>query len=252
MQDIKKWFQKAGVPVVVEKDPISSNSLSVNNTDIFQMSIDIKGKKNRKEYFRMFLGNEENDIRVIDADPKHQQVILSVHEPYREYIVRVWNFKERKFKEELQSTPDFLRKYLMGMDESHLFISELPTNFGPINSVKDAHKALKPNLVVKKEKKTSRIKRQGEWFFIPASSEELNLIEENNNFIEKKAPIDRNGGNLHIADKILNIRNDIFVTGKICHVEHHTLKLHGWFRVIRNVEVRGTPAGNRRIYNWVD
>ncbi len=258
MQDIKRWFDKARVPIKIEKEPLSDIAMSVNNADIFQMTIDTRGKKNKHEFFRIYYGHPKNDIRVIDADSRNQQVILLVNEPERKYTVRFWDRNEQDWKYYKQKSPGFLRKYLMGMDESHLFIAELPNNLGSINKIKDAHKILKPEDVLEKEKNTNRIKRQGEWFFIPATREEIQIIEENANLIEKKMPIGINFwrfGNSHTADLLINIKEKQFVTGKIAHVEHKTLKLHGWFKVARNNEARTSAISGNQIYNgvkWVD
>lgn len=254
MQDLELWFSKAGLPLKVEKKPLSSISFSVNNQDVFQMSIDTKGKKRKKEYFRIFPGHSNNDVRVIDTDSGKQQVILLVKEPEREYTVRNWDRTKRDWVYEKQKTPGFLRKYLMGMDECHLFIAELPRNLDPINKIKDAHKALKPNDVIEKEKDTSRIKRQGEWFFIPATKDELKDINENLNLIERKRPLGENewrSRNSHIADLLLTIRAGQFVKGKISHIEHKTLKLHGWFKVVKNNEARTSFISGRAVFNGV-
>ena len=258
MQDLKKWFNKARVPIKIENEPLSSIAMSVNNADIFQMTIDTRGKKNKHEFFRIYYGHPENDIRVIDTDSKNQQVILLVNEPERKYTVRFWDRNEQEWKLDKQKSPGFLRKYLMGMDESHLFIAELPNNLGAVNKIKDAHKVLKPIGVLMKQKDINRIKRQGEWFFIPATKDEIILIEENSNLIEKKMPLGINswkGGNSHIADQLINIRDTQFATGKISHIEHKTLKLHGWFKVVRNNEARTPSVSGNQIYNgvkWVD
>ncbi|MBN1801571.1 MAG: hypothetical protein JW891_08710 [Candidatus Lokiarchaeota archaeon] len=260
MQDIKLWFQKAMVPLKIERDPLTTHRFGVNNRDVFQMSIDTRGKKKKSEYFRIYRGHEENDIRVIDANFKHQQVILMVKEPSRDYKVTVWNPTERKYDEVTQTTPDVLRKYLMGMDESHLFIAELPSDLGPINKVNDAHRILKPKSVAKREKNTNRIKRQGEWFFLPASTKELEEIEKEMNgdvdVIFKKQRIGKDSiGNSHIADELINTPRKQFVRGKICHIEHKTIKLHGWHLVEQNTEGRIQQAGSQSIshvYKWVD
>jgi len=256
MQDLKKWFDKAKVPAKIEKKPLSSITRSVNNQDIFQMTINTRGKKNKREYFRIYHGHLENDIRVVDTDSENQQVILHVNEPGREYTVRTWNHKNADWVYHTQKSPNFLRKYLMGMDDSHLFIAELPNNLGPINKIKDAHKILKPNDVLEKEKKNNKIKRQGEWFFIPATPKEIELIEENSNLIEKKIPLGNNtliwrSRNSHVASQLINIRENQFVSGKISHVEHKTLKLQGWFKVMRNNEARSTAISGANIYNGV-
>lgn len=237
-QNLELWFAKAKLPVKIEKDPLIKNWEGVNV--IFQMDVDRRGKKKNKEYFRIYPGDKENEVRVLDSDPNHQQVILFVHEPKREFKVRVYNYSKRKYEWQNRKTPDFIRKYLLGMDECHLFISELDESEGPINQVKEAHRALKPQIVRKNEKNISSIKRQGEWFFIPATKEELNKIGENYVRIEKKTRIGKRGGNPHIADQYLALDIGVFVKGKICHPEHHTIKLHGWYRVEGNREARTT------------
>ena len=242
MQDLKKWFAKAKLLLRLEKSPL----ISFGNPDIFQLSIAIKGSKNKREIFRLYPGHEENEVRVIDADPNNQQLILLVNEPSREFVTEEWNFTTKKVEKVTHRTPGFLRKYLLGMDETHLFITELPQE-GAINKVKEAHKILKPEYVIKSEKDTKRIKRQGEWFFIPVTPKEQMLIEDNQNFIEKKKPIE-DRANPHIAEQLLNIKDEIYVKGKIKHVEHRTLKLNGWFRVLRNTEVRSRT----RIFGWID
>jgi hypothetical protein len=254
MQDLKRWFNKAKVPVKIEKEPLKSIRLSVNNQDIFRMNIDTRGKKHKREYFRIYYGHPENDIRVIDTDSKNQQLILLVNEPERKYTVRIWEPKKSVWLSQTQKSPNFLRKYLIGMDESHLFIAELPNNLGPINKIKDAHNVLKPNNVLEKEKKTNRIKRQGEWFFIPTTQKEIELIEDNSNLIEKKMPLRSNvriSRNSHIADQLINIGEEQFVSGKISHIEHKTLKLQGWFKVVLNNEVRTSATSRNQIYNGV-
>ena len=202
----------------------------------------------------MFSGHKDNEVRVIDTDSVKQQVVLLVNEPEREYSVRIWDRNKRDWAYEKQKSPGFLRKYLMGMDESHLFIAELPRNLGPINKIKDAHKALKPNDVIDKERGTNRIKRQGEWFFIPATKEELKEINKNINLVEKKQPLGESkwkSANSHIADLLLTILTGQFAKGKVSHRDHKTLKLHGWFKVVKNNEARTSFISGRSIFNGV-
>jgi hypothetical protein len=254
MQDLELWFIKAGLPIKVEKDPLNVSRFSVNNQDIFQMTIDTKGKKHPKEYFRVFPGHKDNDVRVIDTDSGKQQLILLVNEPKREYSVRSWDRNKGDWVYEKQKSPGFLRKYLMGMDESHLFIAQLPRNVGPINKIKDAHKALKPNDMIEKKIDSNRIKRQGEWFFIPTTREEFKKINENLNLIEKKMPLGeskRKARNSHIADLVLTIQDGQFAKGKISHRDHKTIKLHGWFKVQKNNEARTSSISGQAIYNGV-
>jgi len=254
MQDLELWFEKAGVPVKVEHEPLNSVNLSVNNQDIFQMNISTRGKKHKREYFRIFHGHEENDVRVVHADSNKQQVILLVSEPEREYTVRTWDREENDWVYENQKAPGYLRKYLCGYDETHLFIAELPNDLGPINKVVDAHKVLKPKIVAKKEKKIGKIKRQGEWFFIPINTVEQERINKISSLYWKNERIGPPGGNPHIAEKLFEIDEEIFVSGKITHIEHKTLRLYGWFKAVKNMEFRGSSPASQ-IYNgvkWID
>ncbi|MFX1237866.1 MAG: hypothetical protein ACFFAS_05175 [Promethearchaeota archaeon] len=260
MQEIKNWFRKARLSIKITKDPIGTR-----NRDVFQMSIATIGKKRKRETFRMFLGHEENDVRVIDANSKYQQVILLVKEPARDFQVRVYDSKIRKFVLETRTSPEGIRKFLMGMDESHLFIATLPDDLGAINKVKDAHRILKPEIVLKEEKNTNRIKRQGEWFFIPASTKELEEIKkemekEINTYLKKAGVgsmrlIKDKPGRAHIADEIIKIPNGKFVRGKISHRDHKTIKLHGWHMVSRNTEGKIKQTSTRiatYVVGWVD
>ena len=254
MQDLKRWFDKARIPVRIERRPINSMAMILNNQDIFQMIIDTRGKKKRREIFRIYHGHQNNEVRVVDIDSKLQQAILQVKEPERAYSVKTWNRVEKEWQYQTQRTPSYIRNYLMGMDESHLFIAELPKKSGSINKVKEAHKALKPKIVIISEKKLNKIERQGEWFFIPVTSEELELIEENHQFIEKKMPLginSRRARNAHVADELVNIEDILYVRGKISHIEHKTLKLHGWFKVMRNNEARVSAIHAMKIYDGV-
>jgi len=61
---------------------------AVNNQDIFQMSIDTRGKKRKRDYFKIYPGHQNNEVRVIDADSEKQQFLLLVNEPEREYTTR--------------------------------------------------------------------------------------------------------------------------------------------------------------------
>jgi hypothetical protein len=253
MQDLKRWLDKARIPVKIEHRPINSMVMILNSQDIFQMTINTHGKKKRREYFRIYHGHLNNDVKVVDIDSKLRQAILQVNEPEREYSVKTWNREEKEWQYQAQRTPNYLRNYLMGMDETHLFIAELPNNLGPINKIKDAHDLLKPNQISENGKGISRIKRQGEWFFIPVTLEENGLIEENSSLIKKKMPLrtDKKFPNSHIADELINIEDNLYVRGKISHNEHKTLKLHGWFKVMRNNEVRTSAMPRMSIYDGV-
>lgn len=140
----------------------------------------------------------------------------------------------------------------MGKDETHYFIAQLPNNVGIINKVGDAHRILKPKPVQVMEKNKYRIKRQGEWFFLPASNREMEKIEKNKNFIEYNIPLGSRwlSRRSHIADQYLENIGEVFVKGKIKHMDHKTLKLHGWFKVLLNAEARSTQGYSPNVIWW--
>ena len=247
MQDIAKYFAKAGVELTLSNKPIINSRLNNGTTDkIFQMTID-SGKKER---FRIFKG-VDNDVRVLDYDKKKNQVLLFVKEPKRTFTTVEYDRTSHKNIETTRTTPDFIRRYLMGKDETHLFISELPDGQGKINDISDAHRSLRPFEVKdRKKRKSVKIKRQGEWFFIEATPSELIDINANIKFVEqrKSLPIEQ-GGNAHIVEYLLKIDEVIFIKGKVRHADHHTQEFLTWQRVFKNTEKRDN---NARFGRWVD
>lgn len=59
MQDLRKWFDKAKIPAKIEKDPLNTIGLSINNQDIFQMTIDTRGKKTKKNTLESIMDTEK-------------------------------------------------------------------------------------------------------------------------------------------------------------------------------------------------
>lgn len=248
MQDIAKYFLKARLPVALTDRPIGN--MRDNNADkVFQMTIDA-GKPER---FRIFRGIG-NDVRVLDYDKGKEQVLLFVKEPKRRFIEVRFDADKRRDVEIERETPDYIRRYLLGMDERHLFISELPDRQGKINTIEDAHRVLKPH-EVKDAKKCESLKahRQGEWFFRKATQSELSSIEEHLETYGKLSLIQTNSAiaraeKPHIAEQLLRIDDATFVRGKVCHSDHKTLKFISWHRVFRNAE-KLDPRGVR---GWID
>jgi hypothetical protein len=248
MQNITKYFTKAKLPLTVTNRPIGN--LRDNADKIFQMTID-PGKTER---FRIFKG-QGNDVRVLDVDSKKEQVLLFVKEPKRIFKEVRYDPKLHKDVETTSETPDYIRRYLMGMDERRLFISELPDRQGKINTVEDAHRILKPYEVKdRKKRKKIKILRQGEWFFTEASPAELLLINESLKLVESKQPIVLSSTirsrKPHIAEQILKIDDKVFVKGRIRHEDHKTKEFFVWHRVFMNTEKIDNPAS--RVSNWID
>jgi hypothetical protein len=160
-------------------------------------------------------------------------------------------------------------RMLVGFDEREYFIAGIPES-SPITTVKDAKAALKPDSVRSAEKH-GRIRRQGEWFFIPASGvvikDELVLHHEPLSRGRGSKPhmcqdLYREGGELvyvsrgarliltspeceRLNDKereanqpwTTNVRDPlVFVRGTVKHSDHGTLNLRDWHRVEMNTE----------------
>lgn len=211
------------------------------NENAFFMTVQrFKVRKNEKkpEIILLCPGASTNDVNVIDGNCQLRQVVLRVWEPQRIFWDQRFNSTTGKMEMIQRVTPDIIRFYLVGMDQCHLFIAQLPR---AVSSVKRAHSALKPE-IVKNRGTSARIKRQGEWFFIPASKIELKLI---NKAIKTQSVTVRSSTmQRHVVSMMVNVANITFVSGEITHPEHLTLKLHGWYRVARNTEIGSA--------NWVD
>lgn len=244
--NIKSKFEKANLPVRFPKNPPNSGLLR-NNQDIVQLAIQGTDSDGTQEYFELYRGAEENQVFVVNLNKKHEELILRVHEPEREYQERVWENGISHIKTRV--TPSEARTYLLGRDETHLFLSRVSNN---VHTVEQAHRSLKPSIVRERQQETNRIKRQGEWFFIPTTSSEVEMIKYHLRnvtkvVIRKWEPLS-SSGTPHIAEKLVRIEGNTYVTGKIRHAEHHTIEFHGWFLAVSN----GGGRTSSRRSNWVD
>lgn len=238
-QKIIPYFQKADLPIIVTDKPFARG----RDTDkIFQMTIE--GKK--PETFKVFKG-VGTEVRVVDVDQYHRQVLLFVKEPKRTFTeIQRKNGKDVEVSRETSSE---IKRYLAGMDERHLFISELPKAKGKINTVDDAHKLLKPKEVAKNGKKPVR---QGEWFFVDITPEESLLIKEKAHAALYDTALPTRG-KPHTCDQYLKITDPLrgeltFIIGRVTHADHKTLEFNTWQRVYRNTE----PINPRGVHGWID
>lgn len=278
-------FADAGLTLVLSERPIIG-SLRVGGSDIVQFDIQRAG---RKEWFRAYPGAVSNRVEVVGLDKKIGQVVTMVHEPPRQFVEQVpfaltsgVDFSSPSWREVvaekvnvrpsdvvpavghkgrpyganvIRRTPSAKRHFLCGLDESHLFIAQLP---GGVSTVRGAHEALRS---VPDDKSTVR---QGEWFFLVPSAFELHSIEyglsHNTLFAEHAVPIGpftvvggvrgagrrvrQVSGNPHVADELVVVPGrvrTVFVRGRIRHAEHRTVTFPSWRKVIRNAEA--TPVG---------
>jgi hypothetical protein len=165
----------------------------------------------------------------------------------------------------VRSTRGSTRHMLVGRDERQLFMCELPR---PCTSVRQAHEALRtPAARSRSRSALDRPIRQGEWFFLVISGPESDELErglESGRFLlYRKRSINAfipRAGKPHIADEIAffvdrrqregKIEPRVYARGAIRHVDHKTIHISQWRRVLRNLEVdQGrSPFGG----TWID
>lgn len=263
LEPLKANLARAGIPARV-----SHRSFVAGVTGrIVQMDI---LKNNRSEELRISVPDgDEAEVKVLGIDKKLNQAVVMVHEPAKEFVQRIYDQKIGDYRDIVRKTPEEKRRFLVGMDECHLFIAQLS---GGATSVRQAHDQLRPrNVPGGKAAKKRKIKRQGEWFFTPATDAEIEQIDDHirQNGVEKNVRIGPRGrwmrGRPHNVTEsvVVNVRRRMdgardmtfqavpveFVRGRIVHPDHHALHLDGWHKVDMNTENRD---GLDRFSNFVD
>lgn len=230
---LRKYFGRAGLPLEISPSPFGG----LMNGEIFQLGIAGSG---RGERVRVYLGDGKTRLQVLDVDPALRQLLLHVDEPERTFVTRRWEFRPKREIREVRRTPGGVRKFLIGHDESHLFVARLPK---PAESVRRAHEILRPDEL----ERSGKIRRQGEWFFLPASPEVIREIEARPILITRKGDISAGRGRAHTADELIRLYGKTYVRGRVRHSQHRTRKFPAWVRVVRNTEV-----STDGIFGWVD
>jgi hypothetical protein len=235
------------------------------------------------EYFQIWPGDRNNEIEVLSLDRSLTQLVLRVQEPRRSYVevirknpwvrleaveARAHSTGGRIFKETRHDwrlemwTPAVDRRYLCGRDDLHLFIVQVREGL----AVAEAHESLKPDEVRQAEGVSpGSVQRQGEWFFVPPSGEELERLEawlrDRPRAVQLDAPVG-GGTRPHVADFVVRIdrrsrtlhreyrRPEVYAKGAVVHPDHRSLSIEGWRRVVRNREVGG--GDDRLRIRWID
>jgi hypothetical protein len=205
------------------------------------------GRDRKGEHFLLNFA-EEVPVEVIDSKPNLRHLLLLVREG-----------------EEKQ-------KFLLGHDERHWFVAAVPGR--GVRSVGTAMAALRPE---EAQSGGGRVRRQGEWFFVPRPE-----LDPDPNLIHHNEPISRgNGSKPHICEELYRtggitvcvcgqrpngvseaemnaiiaanpkarlwnwtrrVRDaSVYVRNKIRHADHATLRLDGWHQVYLN---------NERFASW--
>jgi len=141
--------------------------------------------------------------------------------------------------------PKSHQHFLIGKDEKRVFISQLREQ---PKSVKDAHRILRPKGL------TRAALRQGEWFFQPATKDELKKLEK---LVGKTTSWSTKleSNSRHHASVMIKVGKEKFVTGAV-HDErkdrHEPIFMNKWYRVVRNLEMVqiSRPSAPRNNYLW--
>jgi len=252
MDDLEARFHEAKLACVVTPEPLE-RSWRGGAIDIVQLDI---ARERRGETFRIWRGAASNRVLATNVDARERQLVLMVHERRRRFEATISAFqpvpprtrvlyadKHKRVIE--QFTTETKRHFLCGMDESHLFIAQLPR---PAPTVAAAHRVLRPDWLRDEER------RQGEWFFAtPTAEDAANIAQATPALtmseigIAQAARLPR-AGREHVADEVVVIGRRIFVRGAIRHPDHRTVRFLLWTRAIPNTEAFEQPSGVR----WVD
>lgn len=264
MSHLMERFARAGLDLRLASSPFTGNS------DIFALDIRrARAHDVRSEHFIAWMGKADNTVQVQAFDKAERQLVLFVREAQRSFAETVPEWAMRRIVSPVgsftwrrivaqkvgveprdlvvrsdgsvvvqRSTSGSGRHMLVGCDERQLFMCELPK---PCTSIKQAHEALRPKTLPKNEK----VIRQGEWFFVPANDVTPGIVHRNtaiNRFIPR-------AGKPHIVDEI-GLADAVYARGGVRHPDHKTIKLRGWHRVVKNLEV----VQNRSILGgtWID
>jgi len=269
LEVLKANLARAGIP-----SKVSNRAFLGNVTGrIVQMDILKNGK--REELRISVPEGDEAEVKVLGIDPTIQQAVLMVHEPERAFVERVWNPDKREHEDVVRKTSEEKRRFLVGMDECHLFVAQLTS---PATSVKQAHEGLRPRDVpAGKAAKKLKVVRQGEWFFQPATDQELRQIERHAKAygVERNVRIGRGRGSMRgrphvVSESVLLVLRSTrtpvvrngrtvgeettretleFAKGHVRHPDHRVVDLAGWHKVFMNTEDRATLS---RFTSWVD
>lgn len=182
-------------------------------------------------------------------------------------------------------------RFLCGHDEREWFVAAVP---GGASSVLQAKEALKPRAIrlrqdelkvptrLRNRRKNPAFRRQGEWFFVPASSWARDPINEK--LVLRNEPLRRGAGKAHIVEQLFRVAGElvyvcsrhpngvgeayyrhvlqhnpsaaqwgwqaqrrnprVYARGRIRHPDHATITLPDWHRVVLNAETETETMRN--------
>lgn len=198
--------------------------------------------------------------------------MLLVHEPVRTFTERISKLLNRVDRGKVKvvaedrghvwierRTDARKRHFLCGRDERQLFVCQLPR---AVTTVRDAHEALRAPVVTRPK---GKVVRQGEWFFLEPSANELGALatarRELRTIVRTRVSI--GGGHPHVADEYVvvpakgsgkrPVERTVLVRGRVRHVDHDTVYLPSWAKVVRNAEpVADDDVARMDGIRWID
>jgi hypothetical protein len=225
-------------------------------------AVDIQ-KDRRGQFFELRVPErwrDSLDVNVLQTDKRDRHLLLFVRPPEGNAA-----------------------RFLCGHDEREWFVAAIP---GGASSVVQAKEALKPRAIrahesllkvptrLRNRRKNAAFRRQGEWFFVPASAWNRDPINEK--FVLYNEPLRRGAGKPHIVEQLFRVAGELVYTcpkfpngvseagyqqllrsrpgaaqwgwqaqrrnprvyakGRIRHSDHATITLPDWHRVVLNTE----------------
>ena len=213
------------------------------------------------------------DVNVLQTDKRDRHLLLFIRRP--------------------EGKAD---RFLCGHDEREWFVAAVP---GGASSVLQAKEALKPFVIrarqnalkvptrLRNRRKNAAFRRQGEWFFVPASAWNRDPINEK--FVLYNEPLRRGAGKPHIVEQLFRVAGElvyvcpkhpngiseagyrqllqnrpgaarwgwqalrrnprVYARGRIRHSDHATITLPDWHRVVLNTE---TETDTMRKVAFID
>jgi hypothetical protein len=250
MDLLETRFRAANLACTVTAEPIEGSRRG-DRVEVVQIDI---ARVRRGEEFRVYRGASSNRVEVTTLDRDERQLVLLVWEPRRRFTATISKlaprprasrvvWEDKHFWVVEQHTESRRRHFLCGMDESHLFIAQLPR---PAPTVAEAHRILRPDEL------SPRVKRQGEWFFVEPFPADVGEIERAG-FVRRSVGIAQaaglaRAGRPHVADEVCVLGERAFVRGAVRHPDHRTVRFRHWMRAVPNTEAFDQPAGVR----WID
>lgn len=222
-------------------------------------------KSSSGEFFRLEIQEEAKrvlDFRVSHIDTRTRHAVMSID--------RDWGDEVGK-----SSQPEGKSHVLIGHDERHWFLADLPERIG-INSVHRAMGSLQPPEIQAlrhtrgrgmpdtqwHRRRNACFKRQGEWFFVPVTADDV----INQKLILRDGVLQRfqylTKLNTHRVDELFRVPRQMdfydnlnelwkegvtsviplrqYARGRVRHKDHATIFLREWHEVFLNCESDGT------------